>query len=147
MIADPVNSRLQTILGLSVTSNDVTIDMIAFGPGSKTSRKLNVGTNWQSALVAGKLIFEHSETKGGRQRSVLRVDIEGSRADVGLPAPTASAYLVFDRPLALPGGALDKITLDAALALLFNACVTSRAAGANDIVFTQLLKDWYGGEP
>jgi len=148
MIADPVNSRFQNVLGSGVSSVDVTADMVAFGPGSKTTRNLNVPLGLASYLASGKFSFEHSETKGSRRRSVLRLDLQGlaNIDNLAISAISTSAYLVLDRPVNLLGGQQDKGVIDANLSILINSLVTSKAS-AGDAVWSALLQDWYRGEP
>jgi hypothetical protein len=147
MIADPVYSRAQCIVSTGITSGNATFDMVAFGEGSKTTRNLNVPATFFNYLAAGTLLFEHTKTKGGRLRSVARLDVTGLPASGStIPGISASAYLVLDKPAILLGGQQDKGVVDAVLSLLFNALVNSRSAG-NDSAFSAVMTDWYGGEP
>jgi hypothetical protein len=140
MIADPLTTRAQS-LGSGYTSEQVSLDMVGFGPGSKTTRRDNVnGTNRPI-----KCTIEHTVTKAARRRSVLRFDISVNNAVDGEPDYTASAYLVLDQQ-DLPAGT-SGYAVDVAVSALINTLVTSRAAGANDFVATAALTDFIGGEP
>jgi len=148
MIADPIATRISNINGTTLTDDNVNIDMIGFGPGSKTTRKLDPTSNVNTSLVQDvRCSIEHTVTKSARRRSVIRFDVTSVVDSSLLKVHTASAYLVVDQPDVYSGDSgLDAATTDTAVSALLSALITSRAGGAS-IVESAALNDFLNGEP
>lgn len=146
MISDPLNTRIQNVHAgaTAITQEAQTFDTLAFGPGSKTSRQITALDN-QAKISQIKCSIEHSTTKAGRRRSVLRFDSSVSpEKSVDAGSHTASAYLVIDQE-DIPN--VDNTTVvDAAVSVLIHSVVLTKASNAVFVVQTALT-DFLGGEP